>query len=276
MKSRLFFLPLLMFVLAVPLLSQEPAPVWPKANLNQSEQEFLKQAYDATALVYTQNDGGDLIMACTATAVLKNDKGYSFLTAGHCMANNDLVYYLSDDKQDPKTFFKVDKAACGIPAEGADFCLMHVTTDREFPVVAVGVSSESVAGEPAASISSPLGLGKQTFRGFVAAPHLKRPVTLRDKDGKVKDKADDKDKAAVVVGRWYDYTLFQMPGVNSASSGSALLCMNQRAICGVVVGILATEAGHEAVALPINIVVEKLEGSALVYRTAPKTKAYKK
>ena len=276
MKFRLFFLSSLVLALASPLLSQEPAPVFSKPNLNQSEQEFLKQAYDATVLVYMQSDGGDLLMTCTATAVLQNDKGYSFLTAGHCMQSDDLVYYLSDDKQDPKTFFKVDKVACGFPARGADFCLMHVTTNQEFPVMAVGVSSESVAGEPAASVSSPLGLGKQTFRGFIAAPHLKRLLTLRDKGGKANKDSKVDDKTAAIIGRWYDYTLFQMPGVNSASSGSALLCMDQRAICGVVVGILATESGHESVALPINVVVERLEASKIAYRTAPKPEAPEK
>ncbi len=89
---------------------------------------------------------------------------------------------------------------------------MHVTTDREFPVVAVGASSESVAGEPAASVSSPLGLGKQTFRGFIATPHLKRPVVVKDKDGKVDKDDKAKDNKSTIVGRWYDYTLFQMPG----------------------------------------------------------------
>lgn len=228
------------------------APVLPRPNLQQSEEAFLKNAYAATFLLYRQDEGGNLNAACTATSVVKVDDGYALLTAAHCIST-DYIYYVTKDEDSKKAFYFVDASMCGLAGKGLDFCLLHVKTKDSFAVVPLGVNATGVGGEPVAAISSPLGLGKQVFRGSIASPHMKRPVLLKGKD--------DDDK-----GNWYGYMLLQMPGVNPASSGSSLLCLNQRAICGVIVGVMATPLGAESVALPINIVVEEIEEHGIAQR----------
>lgn len=230
--------------------------VLPKADPNQSEADFLKNAYDATFLLYRQDAGGNMSAACTATSITPSDNGYALLTAAHCISD-DYIYFVTKDEENPKVFYQVDAEMCGKKGSGMDFCFLHVTTNDKFAVVPIGKQPEGVGGQAVASITSPLGLGKQVFRGSIATPHVKRPILLKEKDEETE-------------GNWYDYILFQMPGVNPASSGSALLCLDQRAICGVVVGVMATPMGAEQVAQPIDIVVSKLEATHVAYRVAPK------
>ncbi len=234
--------------------------ILPKADLRQSEADFLKNAYEATFLLYRQDAGGNMSASCTATAIIAGQGGYALLTAAHCMSD-DYIYFVTRDEVNPKVFYQVDAEMCGKKGSGLDFCFLHVTTTDKFVVVPLGVNPGGIGGQAVASIESPLGLGKQVFRGSVASPHVKRPILLKDKNG--------------IEGDWYNYILLQLPGVNPASSGSALLCMGQRAICGVVVGVMATPMGSEQVAQPIDIVVNALEANHIAYRAKSRVKAKK-
>src|SRR5262249_53215035 len=58
-----------------------------------------------------------------------------------------------------------------------------------------------------------LELGKQTFKGIVSSPKLARPVISGDIN-------------------WTEAMTVQLFGANGGSSGSAIVCLQQRAICG--------------------------------------------
>ncbi len=53
--------------------------------------------------------------------------------------------------------------------------------------------------------------------------------------------------------------LLQMPGINPASSGSAVGCVSQKAVCGIIVGVISTQIGQEGVALPISRLADELK-----------------
>jgi hypothetical protein len=252
-------------VINIPPQAQQPKvdiskiPVLPKPDLAQSEEAFLKNLYDATFLLYAQDAAGDMGTECTATSFLKYQKGYLLVVASHCIEEK-YAYFITDDKE-IKTFTPVDDAACGNPAQGMDFCVIHVTTEQEFATVPLGVNPTGIGGEPVVSINNPLGMGKMVLRGNLASPAVKRPMT-------------ETDKAGHTTSNWYDHLLFQMPGLNHGSSGAALICMNQRAVCGVVVGDIQAKGSTAsmAVALPINAIVDQIVKAGVARRDEPAKK----
>jgi hypothetical protein len=230
-------LPALLLVLALllPVTGQQAAPQPHTVSPNPAA--FYADVYAATVVVYEQTDNGGFQPVCTATAFAHVDAGYVFASASHCIASG-VDYYISDGSQ-PYTLYPVSIAQRGNQAKGLDYAMLLVPTDHKFPLIPLGTDPSSLLGEPVVSVSAPLGMGKQVLRGFISSPHIDRPVPVRDENGKL-------------FGNWSGGMLIQMPGINSASSGSAVVCVAQQAICGIVVGVVQTPLGQETVALPIS------------------------
>jgi hypothetical protein len=206
---------------------------------------FLTDFYKATVVLYRQSgDDGSLQPSCTATSIMKVEGGYFFMTASHCIDPGS-DYYVTSDAQDPKVFWMVTAVDKGNISRGLDYAVLYVPTTEAFPVVELGTDPVNLLGEPVVSVSAPLGMGKQVLRGSIATPYVARSVVVRV-NGKV-------------LGNWKGSMLLQMPGVNPASSGSAVGCVNQRAVCGIIVGVISTEIGQEAVALPISRLADELK-----------------
>jgi S1-C subfamily serine protease len=232
MKKLLIVLLAMVFSFSVLALDKPPV---------QSQAEFIDQVlYPATVLLYEQDEQGGMNMLCTATAIEKIDKGYYFATASHCAAEEDeskkevraikTFFFITPDESGTKNFIKAEVVVCGYRHRGDDFCIFKVLTDKVFPVIGLGVDEVLHGGQDIFNVASPLGLGKQVFKGVVSSPKLDRPIVVEDIN-------------------WTNTMLVQLFGTNGGSSGSAIICANQRAICGFLVG---TINGTEVVAVPVS------------------------
>jgi hypothetical protein len=201
--------------------------------------------YGATVVLYQQDEDTSAFMPiCTAWAMAEVKGGYMFSTAAHCL-DKEGSYYVSFE-ENPVVMYPIDDALRGHPEEGFDYALLWVTMGKKIPTLSLGVDPKDVLGEPVIAVSAPLGMGKQTFQGNISNPKVDRAMYMRD------------EKTHEIRASWTGAILLQMPGINPASSGSALYCVNQKAICGIIVGVIATDFGHEAVALPIGPLVHRM------------------
>jgi len=199
------------------------------AQTNQSDVVYIGETlYPATALLYSQDDEGGMKMRCTATAIEKNQSGYVFVTAAHCACKDNedkdsvspekTFFFITTDDPTSKEFLKAKVTGCGYRHRGDDFALFQVDTTKTFPIVPLGNDPQMI--EQVVNVASPLGLGKQVFFGSVSSPVLDRSVVVDDIN-------------------WTGVVLLQMFGVNGGSSGSSVLCLDQKAICAFVVGSIA-------------------------------------
>jgi len=219
------------------------------AQTSKTDVEYINDVlYPATTLLYSQDSEGGMRMRCTATAIEKNKTGYVFVTAAHCACEDDTdrhtvspekaFFFITPDEQDSKTFLKAQAVGCGYRHKGDDFALFQVDTKAVFPIVALGKDPSVI--ESVVNIASPLGLGKQVFLGSVSAPALDRPVVEGDIN-------------------WTGVVLLQMFGVNGGSSGSAVVCLDQHAICGFVVGSIGQTT---MTAMPVSRLILVRDGIA--------------
>lgn len=168
-------------------------------------------------------------MRCTATAIEKNPDGYVFVTAAHCGCEDNVdkktvspertFFYITADDAKEKKFDKAEVVGCGYRHRGDDFMLLEVATGGTYTAVPLGNDPNVL--DAVANVASPLGLGKQVFMGTISSAVLDRPTVQDDIN-------------------WTGVVLLQMFGVNGGSSGSSLVCLDQRAICAFVVGSIGS------------------------------------
>lgn len=205
----------------------------------QDDSKYVKNTFlPATVLLYSQSEDGNMKMRCTATAIEKNATGYVFVTAAHCACVDDTTlttvtpeqttFFITTDETKHKEFMKAEPIGCGYRHRGDDFVLFQVDTKDTFPIIPLG--KDPVVMDPIINVASPLGLGKQVFKGIVSSAKLDRSVVVDDIN-------------------WSDAILLQLFGVNGGSSGSAILCTDQQAICGFVVGNIEHST---MVAMPVS------------------------
>lgn len=222
----------------------------PKATTPLSDNEFIEQVYyPASVLLYSQDAQGNMAFRCTATAFERHDNllshTYRFLTASHCAAATNALtasgllkdtnsqrvwFFITTDDGDDKRFFKAKVVAVGSQNNGDDFAVVEAKMSESLPTIHIGVDSTHLYGEDLFNVSVPLGTGKQVLHGRITEPKINRPV-------------EDEGIS------WTGDVMVQIPGVNGGSSGSAIVCTTQRAICGVFVG---TIGATEGVAIPIS------------------------
>ena len=207
----------------------------------QSDEAFIeKTLYPATALLYSQDSQGGMNMHCTVTAIKKLDTGYRFVTAAHCVAQDNEArkeveirrtsFFITSDTIGSKEFLPARVVVAGYQHRGDDFALLDVETDAIFPTIEIGTDVVSHSGESVVNMASPQGLGKQIFMGHVSSPKLDRPVESGDIS-------------------WTGAMLVQLFGTNGGSSGSAIVSTKQKAICGFLVGSIG---GTSIVAIPVS------------------------
>lgn len=216
----------------------------------QSDAQYIKDTlYPAVGLLYSQDSEGSMKMRCTATSIDQKDGVTTFLTAAHCgcVDNSEkkqtspekgVVFYITGDDPEDKNFEKATVTGCGYRTRGDDFMFLTVKSKKPFPTVALGHDPELL--DEVVNVASPLGLGKQTFLGSVSSPKLERPLVEGDIN-------------------WTGIVTLQMFGVNGGSSGSAVICLNQRAICGTIVGSIG---GSTMTAMPVSRLKEVQKGIA--------------
>ena len=214
------------------------ATAWASGLTIQDKAYINQTLYPATALLYSQDAEGGMEMRCTATAISGDEKGYDFVTAAHCgcVENNSrntvspdkTFFFISPDIPGNKIYLKAEPVGCGYRTRGDDYFLLHTDSTVKFPVVPLGTDPKIL--DEVYNVGSPLGLGKQVLTGAVSSSYLDRPVRVDDID-------------------WEGAILLQLFGINGGSSGSSLVCADQKAICGFVVGSIAETT---MVAVPVS------------------------
>lgn len=220
----------------------EKAPAPPDGEELQSDpamRELEKDFRKATALLYVQDERGTMFMMCTATAFEKKDDVYKFVSASHCLAQDDTTHdrvevsqaewFITFDDLDQKKFYPAKILAAGYQHNGDDFAVVEVKLDITVPTMSLAAADPSL-GEDITNIASPGGLGKQLFRGHVSMEKLGRPLIEGDIN-------------------WKGATLLQTisgPG----SSGSAVVSIQQKGIVAFIVG--RTSGSPSVVAIPVS------------------------
>ncbi len=211
---------------------------WASGLSSQDKAYISSNLYPATALLYSQNEEGSMVMRCTATAISEDENSYQFVTASHCgcVENNErntvspekIYFFISPDVNGNKIYLKADTVGCGYRTRGDDYFLLKTDKSVKFPMIPLGTDPKIM--DEVFNVGSPLGLGKQVLSGMVSSTYLDRPVHVDDID-------------------WEGAILLQLFGINGGSSGSSLVCVDQKAICGFVVGSIAETT---MVAVPVS------------------------
>lgn len=208
-------------------------------DTNGLERDFMK----STALLYGQDEDGSLQMLCTATAFEHTGSVYHFVTAAHCLAEDDTTHnrvetnekgwYITFDDPSMKNFMSAKVLGVGYQHRGDDFAVLEVEI-KGAAVPVMKLASESAhLGENVINIASPNGLGKQLFRGHVSMEHLQRPLVIESIN-------------------WKEATLLQM-SCGPGSSGSAVVSSRQKGIVAFIVGIVGRAgASPNIVAIPVE------------------------
>lgn len=220
------------------LLSLCGIPTSAMMQVSMQDKGLADTVYAAVGILYAQTESGSLEMRCTATAFEKTPTGYLFVSAAHCIgqddeklsAKHDASFYLTFDEAKVKRFFPIEIKGVGYQHRGDDFAFFEVATTEKWQVIALGDESSESAGSTFVNVASPLGLGKQVLYGSISNLVLERPVMQGDIN-------------------WKGAIVLQMAGVNGGSSGSAIISLRQRAIIGFLVGTISNST---IVAIPVS------------------------
>lgn len=181
-------------------------------------------------------------MHCTMTAFEKTVKGYLFVSAAHCVGDDNVTkersatskntFYMTFDEPSAitKKFHPAKVVWVGYQSRGEDLAVFEVETKEDWQTISLGDEKTLQDGAPFVNIASPLGLGLQTFHGIISKLFLDRPVT----QGTI---------------NWRGTMVLQQAGVNGGSSGSAIISTEQKAIVGFLVG---TIDGGTIIAMPVS------------------------
>lgn len=202
------------------------------AQITQTQRDYVEHTlYPATTILYGQDAQGGLNMRCTATAIDLSNHVYTFVTASHCGCNDDkdhdvavadkTEFFISPDDAGNKIYLKAKVLGCGYRSRGDDYLMLTTDDSVKFPVIPLGHDPELL--EQIVNVGSPDGLGKQVYFGDVSSAILDRPAIEEEDDGDI---------------NWEHAILLQMSGITGGSSGSALVSLNQSAICGFIVGTI--------------------------------------
>jgi S1-C subfamily serine protease len=205
------------------------------------DKALVEKVNKAVALLYSQDESGSMKMLCTATIFEKSSKGYLFVSAAHCVGNDDVqkehsaksdhpFYITFDEIKTAKKFYPASVQWGGYQHRGEDFSVYEVVTDENWPVIPVVSEKGLKDGAEILNIASPLGLGKQVFHGTISSLYLDRPVVAGDIN-------------------WKGSVVLQLPGVNGGSSGSAIISEENKSIVAFLVG---TIGGSTIIAIPAS------------------------
>lgn len=223
-------------VLAVLLLCVIPT----KAEDKPVDQGLASKVMRSVGLLYSQTEEGSMRMRCTTTAYAKEHNGYMFVSAAHCVGDDDVQhersadatktsFYITFDEKKVKKFYLAKPLLVGYQHRGEDFSVFHVDTNEEWTTIPLGDEQKAKEGTSIINVASPLGLGKQMFRGTISSLDLDRPIIENDIN-------------------WQHSMLLSIQA-GPGSSGSALVAEDQEAIVGFLVG---TIGGNNIVGIPVS------------------------
>jgi hypothetical protein len=197
-----------------------------RADREVSRKEFVQQVYSSVVLLYSQDVSGGMTMHCTATAYRTKEhdgkKFTRFVSAAHCVKGDTdeeqshQAFFITLDSEGAKTFIPAKLVRAGDKKKGDDFAIFEVEGDK-FPVVQLGDNKKLQIGDEVVDVSSPFGLGKMYYQGYISNTHVDRPPV---------------DAGEV---EWNNVMIVSIGG-GPGSSGSAIVSVEQHAIVGFLVG----------------------------------------
>lgn len=227
-------------VLIISMMISSLPPLASMAEAAPINPALVELVNNATGLLYRQNNLGLLAFACTATAIEKTPRGYIFLTAAHCIGDDDTEKQRSADgkgfsffvtfDEPVMRFYPADILGVGYQERGDDLALMHVESTETWSIVPIGDERKERMGANILNISIPMGLGKQVLFGSISQMIINRPMTQLNGIN------------------WRGAMMVQLPNITSGASGSAIVSAEQQAVVGVLVGTF----GMTTIALPIS------------------------
>ncbi len=213
----------------------------PGVSAADSMTPLQKKLNAAVVILAGQTEDGGLKMLCTATAFERKGDIYRFITAAHCVADDDTDHkrvsvaqtnwYVTFDEAGLKEFHPAKILYVGYQSRGDDFAILEAELKREIPVIPLA-ERDGEKGETIDNVAAPLALGKQLFDGHVSLEDLDRPV--------IKDTIN-----------WWHAMLLQV-NVGPGSSGSAVVSRKQEAIIAVLVGNVSFRSSPNVVAIPVS------------------------
>lgn len=207
----------------------------------QHDKDLVEKSQKSVGLLYSQSPTGEFQMLCTATAFEKTRNGYLFISAAHCIGNDDyrrersatgkdIPFYITfDEVNTVKKFYPAKIVFTGYQSRGEDFSVFEVLANEEWSIIPLGDESLEKEGSSFINISSPLGLGKQVLYGTISSLYLDRPLIFGDIN-------------------WKGTIVLQIAGVDGGCSGSVIISESQKAIIGFLVG----SVGNTIVAIPVS------------------------
>lgn len=197
-----------------------------RADRQETKQEFVQRVYSSVVLLYGQTPDGGMKMRCTATAYKRVEKDgvkkTRFVSAAHCVEGDTdeeqakQKFFITADSDGAKTFVPAALVRAGDKKKGDDFSIFEVDGEK-FSFIPVGDSKSLKIGDDIVDVSSPFGLGKIYFSGYIGSTHVDRPPL---------DAGDVE---------WNNVMIVEIGG-GPGSSGSAIVSVEQKAIVAFVVG----------------------------------------
>lgn len=211
------------------------------ADRQETKQEFVKRVYSSVVLLYAQDEQGGMKMRCTATAYRRKDekdgtKKTRFVSAAHCVEGDTdeeqskQRFFITLDAEGTKTFLPAILVKAGDKKKGDDFSIFEVEGDK-FPVIPVGDNKSLTVGDQVVDVSSPFGLGKIYFEGYIGSLRIDRPPI---EGGDIE---------------WNNIMIVEI-GAGPGSSGSAVVSVDQKAIIGFLVGAFNGNVG--VITMPVD------------------------
>lgn len=204
------------------------------------EKTLAVKAKEAVGLLYSQDASGGMTMHCTMTAYEKSKDGYLFATASHCIGNDvvekeksakwsDKSFFMTFDLADSKVFYPANVKAVGYQHRGDDFAVFEVKTNETWTVIPIGDEKQEADGNAVLNVASPLGVGKQVYRGVISSLDIDRPIVQGDIN--------------------WRHTIGLQIAADGGSSGSAVISEKQGKIIAFLVG---TAGGAIVIAIPAS------------------------
>ena len=133
------------------------------------------------------------------------------------------------DNPDNKVFYPATVKAVGYQHRGDDFAVFEVKTAETWQIIELGDEKLETDGNAILNVASPLGIGKQTYRGTISSLDVDRPIIQGDIN-------------------WRHSIALQI-AADGGSSGSAIISEKQGKIVAFLVG---TAGGAIVIAIPVS------------------------
>ncbi len=200
------------------------------------EREFKK----ATVNLFEEDEEGNLNFVCTATAFARTGKKYYFVSAAHCVGDDDTDHekvvtrpsnwYITFRDPGAKHFFPAKILVHGYQHRLNDFVVLEVELEHLVPTMSLA-ANDPHNGEIVSNLASPHNLGKLLFRGLVSMESVDRTILVGE------DEVNWKGTAVLQIN------------VGGGSSGSAIVSQRQKGIVAILIGM---NSGSMAYAIPVS------------------------